>query len=156
MKVVAIYNMKGGVGKTTAAVNLSYLAAAAGRRVLVWDSIHRRPRALPFGSGPASTDSATTSRAPKRSSGPSGKPTTPTCICCRPLAYRKLDRLLDEAGKPKRAVRTLIDTLGHDYDLVLLHAPPASRSSRRASSRPLTPCSCRPFPPCSRSAPWPA
>ena len=37
MKVVAVYNMKGGVGKTTAAVNLSYLAAAAGRRVLVWD-----------------------------------------------------------------------------------------------------------------------
>ena len=31
--------------------------------------------------------------------------------------------MLDEAGKPKRAVRTLIDTLGHDYDLVLLDCP---------------------------------
>src|SRR5205814_3220505 len=37
MKVVAIYNMKGGVGKTTSAVNLSYLAAAGGARVLLWD-----------------------------------------------------------------------------------------------------------------------
>ena len=37
MKAVAIYNMKGGVGKTTTAVNLSYLAAAAGQRVLLWD-----------------------------------------------------------------------------------------------------------------------
>ena len=37
MRAVAIYNMKGGVGKTTTAVNLSYLAAAAGQRVLLWD-----------------------------------------------------------------------------------------------------------------------
>ena len=37
MKTIAIYNMKGGVGKTTTAVCLSYLAAEAGRRTLLWD-----------------------------------------------------------------------------------------------------------------------
>lgn len=37
MRILASYNIKGGVGKTAAAVNLAYLAAADGRRVLLWD-----------------------------------------------------------------------------------------------------------------------
>ena len=37
MKVLASYNIKGGVGKTATAVNLAHLAASSGARVLVWD-----------------------------------------------------------------------------------------------------------------------
>src|SRR5262249_13382438 len=37
MRTIAIYNLKGGVGKTTTAVNLAYLAAESSRRVLLWD-----------------------------------------------------------------------------------------------------------------------
>ena len=37
MKTLALYNIKGGVGKTSAAVNLAYLAGSDGGRTLLWD-----------------------------------------------------------------------------------------------------------------------
>ena len=37
MTVLAIYNQKGGVGKTAATVNLSHIAAREGYKTLLWD-----------------------------------------------------------------------------------------------------------------------
>lgn len=37
MKTYAIYNLKGGVGKTTSCINLAYLAAKEGYSTLIWD-----------------------------------------------------------------------------------------------------------------------
>ena len=36
-RVLATYNIKGGVGKTSAAVNLAYLASRDGAPTLLWD-----------------------------------------------------------------------------------------------------------------------
>ena len=37
MVTLALYNLKGGVGKTAATINLAYLAAKEGYKTLIWD-----------------------------------------------------------------------------------------------------------------------
>src|SRR6187431_3283784 len=37
MVTLALYNLKGGVGKTAATINLAYLSAKEGYKTLVWD-----------------------------------------------------------------------------------------------------------------------
>ena len=37
VKTIALFSIKGGVGKTAAAVNLAHLAAREGTRTLLWD-----------------------------------------------------------------------------------------------------------------------
>jgi chromosome partitioning protein len=125
MKAVALYNLKGGVGKTTAAVNVAYLAAAAGERVLLWDldpqgaaSFILRVRARVAGFGRKTLqDGAALSSAIKETDFRN------LDLLPADFSYRKFDRILDHLGKPARVLRGLLDTFAGDYDVVFLDCP---------------------------------
>ena len=123
--VVAVYNMKGGVGKTTTAVNLAHLAASTGRRALLWDldpqaassfALRVRPHVHSFGKRSLEDGQALIA---------SIKETDYPNLDLLPadFAYRKFDRLLDHFGKPQRVVSALLDTLCRDYEVVFLDCP---------------------------------
>lgn len=125
MRAVAFYHLKGGVGKTTAAVNVAYLAAAAGQRVLLWDldpqgssSFILRVRAhVGDLRRKALQDSAAFSAAIKETDYKN------LDLLPADFSYRKFDRLLGRLDKPVHVMRTLLGTLGEDYDVVFLDCP---------------------------------
>jgi cellulose biosynthesis protein BcsQ len=126
VKTLATYNIKGGVGKTAAAVNLAYLAARGGRRTLLWDldpqgaaSYLLRVRPRVKGGGKALISG-------KKALDQAAKPTEFDRLDLVPadLTYRNLDLVLDAAKKSTQRIARLLDPLEDDYDLAILDCPP--------------------------------
>jgi cellulose biosynthesis protein BcsQ len=126
MKIVATYNIKGGVGKTTAAVNLSYLAAADGQRVLLADLdpqaaasflFRVRPRVKGGGAGLIRGNSDL-DKAIK------GTDFDGLDLLPADFTFRNLDLILDTTKKPTQRLARLLRPLRASYDVVFLDCPP--------------------------------
>lgn len=126
MRILAVYNIKGGVGKTASAVNLAHLAAASGLRTLVWDLDPQAAATFYFRIKPKVKGSKKLMRG-KRDLDQVVKGTDFENLDLLPadFSYRNLDLMLDEAKKPTAQLLKLLRPLSEEYDLVVLDCPPS-------------------------------
>jgi cellulose biosynthesis protein BcsQ len=127
MNVVATYNIKGGVGKTSTAVNLAYLAARDGLRTLLWDLDPQGSATFLFRVKPKVKGGGTAIVAGKRTLHDAIKGTDFDNLDLMPadFSYRHLDFDLDSTKRPTDRIRRLITPLKDDYDVVILDCPPS-------------------------------
>lgn len=125
--VLATYNIKGGVGKTSAAVNLAALAARSGLRTLLWDldpqgaaSFLFRVRPKVKGGGRKLVRGRSDVTALLRGTDVEGLDLLPS-----DFSYRHMDLALDATGKPTRRLRKVLAPLAEHYDLAILDCPPS-------------------------------
>ena len=124
--VVACYALKGGVGKTAAAVNLAWLASQDGHRTLLWDldpqaaaTFLLRSKAKVKGGarkllqGKTDVHDAVKDTAYERLE----------LLPAEPL-YDSADLDLGEAKKSEQRVERVLRPLSDDYDLIVLDCPP--------------------------------
>jgi cellulose biosynthesis protein BcsQ len=127
VKVVALYTIKGGVGKTTTAVNLAYLAARQGARTLLWDLDPQAAATYIFRVRPRVKGGGKRVIQARRPIEDAIKGTDFDRLDLLPadFTYRHMDLMLDAASKPNRQLDRILDPLARDYDLIVLDCPPS-------------------------------
>jgi chromosome partitioning protein len=125
--VLATYNIKGGVGKTSAAVNLAFLAARDGARTLLWDLDPQAAATYLFRVRPEVHGGA--QRLVRLRSEVAGliKATDHDRLDLLPadFSYRHLDLQLDGFKRPTRRLGRVLDSVRADYELIVLDCPPS-------------------------------
>jgi cellulose biosynthesis protein BcsQ len=126
MKILAITNIKGGVGKTTTAVNLAFLSAAVGRTTLLWDLDPQGAATYSLRCESSERASAKKLVAGKRElpelvvpSGHDGLDVLPS-----DFSYRNFDLHLNAQKRPAERLLKMSRSLRDAYAALILDCPP--------------------------------
>ncbi len=127
MQRIAVYNLKGGVGKTAAAVNLAWLAARDGFRTLLWDLDPQAAATFYLRVSDGVAGGAEHLVAHRKALPRAIRGTDYELLDLLPadLSYRNLDLDLRQENKPRKRLAKLLAPLAGDYDLVLFDCAPS-------------------------------
>lgn len=127
MKVLATYNIKGGVGKTSTAVNLAYLAAREGKRTLLWDLDPQGAATFIFRVRPRVKGGAHALVTRRRPIEEALKATDFEGLDLLPadFSYRNMDLELDDTKKRTTRLSQLLESVADEYDIAFLDCPPS-------------------------------
>ncbi len=131
MKIIAIYNIKGGVGKTATAVNLSYLASLDGANTLLWDLDPQGAASFYYKIKPRIKGGGKKLVEGKSNIEKAVKGTDYENLDLLPadFSYRNMDIFLEHTKKPLKRLNKLLDPFCEEYDYIFLDCPPSISSA---------------------------
>lgn len=127
MFVISLYNLKGGVGKTSACVNFAYMAAKDGYNTLIWDLDPQGAASFYYKKQPKKNKATQKILEDNIDLSDAIRSTSYFNLDILPadIADRKLDLVLDDLKKSKKRLKGLLKQVKAEYDFVFIDCPPA-------------------------------
>ncbi len=123
---MALYNLKGGVGKTAATINLAYLAAQEGYKTLIWDLDPQGSSSFYLNVQANIKNETQKILQNEIELGAAIQPSSYENLDIIPadISARYADILLNEMKQSKKKIASLLTTVKKEYDIVFLDCPP--------------------------------